>query len=348
MSYQNDQVIKWAVDTIKREYAEDVSLLLLYGSYENGTSNDLSDVDLYFIPKTERAYELNQTFIIGDIGYDLFPMSWHRVEEIANFNDRLLPCVGDVKILYVNSVEDETRFKNLQLTLQKHLSDPCFMLSKAKQRLNEAKKTIGELIIASTGGESRLHAASILCELAECVAFLNQTYFHRGLKTQFEDLKQMRHLPLHFLELYDFIVNTTSDEERQMACIALIKSTEFLVSHQDAQERNIDYDQLIGRYEELCSSFNKIYTHCKLQNAVLVYLSAAQVQEELNDITQSFNFPSFDLLGHFDASNLEEFSLEAFKIENDLIATLDDYVIPIRSFSNIETFLNTPSFARMS
>ncbi|MFR7896820.1 hypothetical protein [Turicibacter sanguinis] len=341
MRYQNDQVINWALNTIKREYAEDVSLLLLYGSYENGTSNDLSDVDLYFIPKTERAYELSQTFIIKDIGYDLFPMSWHRVEEIADFNDRLTPCVGDVKILYANSIEDERRFKHLQLKLHKHLSDRAFMLSKAKQQLTKAKKTMGELILANSTCESRLHAASIICQLSDCVAFFNQTYFHRGLKTQVEDLKQMRKLPLHFLELYDFIVTTTSNRDLQLACMALIKSTEFLLKQQDNQKQDLDYEKLIGRYEELCSSFNKIYTQCQLQNAALVYLSAAQVQVELNEITEDFHFPRFDLLCYFDASNLENFSIETFKIENQFITTLKEHSIPIRSFATIETFLET-------
>ncbi|MFR6473419.1 MAG: hypothetical protein ACLUPE_13910, partial [Turicibacter sanguinis] len=89
------------------------------------------------------------------------------------------------------------------------------------------------------------------------------------------------------------------------------------------------------------SSFNKIYTQCQLQNAALVYLSAAQVQVELNEITEDFHFPRFDLLCYFDASNLENFSIETFKIENQFITTLKEHSIPIRSFATIETFLET-------
>lgn len=41
----------------KIEYADDISLVLLYGWYMNGTANSHSDVDCYFIPKTERGYK---------------------------------------------------------------------------------------------------------------------------------------------------------------------------------------------------------------------------------------------------------------------------------------------------
>ena len=55
-------IIEWSIKKIEREYKDDVSLLLIYGSYENGTANGLSDVDFYFVPKTERAYKLSKTF----------------------------------------------------------------------------------------------------------------------------------------------------------------------------------------------------------------------------------------------------------------------------------------------
>ena len=47
----------------------------------SGTMNRLSDVDCYFIPKTERAYSFARTFMIEGVGYDIYPMSWERLEE---------------------------------------------------------------------------------------------------------------------------------------------------------------------------------------------------------------------------------------------------------------------------
>lgn len=346
MSYQNDQVIKWAIESIQQDYPDDVSLLLLYGSYENGTANHFSDVDFYFIPKTERAYELCQTFIINEVGYDLFPMSWERVAGLAELNESLIPCLGDVKILYAQSEADEQRFKDLQLTLHQHLNDKFFMLFKANERVKEAKQLIGELILSNSIGPMRLVAGSILLKLAECVAFANQTYFHRGIKTQLEDLKQMRFLPLHFLDLYEFIIETSSEQDLQIACIALLKSTEFFLAPQQMKREEVNQDQLSGRYEELCSSFNKIYTQCQLNNKTLVFLSAIGVAQELNAITSEFNLPPLKLLNFFDSSNLDDFSKKTLAIENQLLSYLDELGVQIRTYPTINDFVEKQTFAR--
>ncbi len=39
MNKRNDMIVKWAVNKIEKEYKDYVSLLLTYGSYENGTAN---------------------------------------------------------------------------------------------------------------------------------------------------------------------------------------------------------------------------------------------------------------------------------------------------------------------
>ena len=49
----NDKVVEWITNKVKTEYADDISLVLLYGSYMNGTANSKSDVDCYYIPKTD-------------------------------------------------------------------------------------------------------------------------------------------------------------------------------------------------------------------------------------------------------------------------------------------------------
>lgn len=135
MNKRNDMIIEWAVKRIEREYKDDVSLLLTYGSYENGTANLLSDVDFYFIPKTEHAYELCKTFIVEGIGFDLFPMSWERVEGLAELNEYLTPCLANVKVLYCNSEEDKRRFEELQNSLKKNLNNKFFMLDKASKKM---------------------------------------------------------------------------------------------------------------------------------------------------------------------------------------------------------------------
>ncbi|MDE7274071.1 MAG: nucleotidyltransferase domain-containing protein [Lachnospiraceae bacterium] len=78
----NDNVVKWILNKVRTEYANDVSLVLIYGSYVNGTANSKSDVDCYYIPKSENGYDLAVDFIIEGVGYDIFPISWESVEKL--------------------------------------------------------------------------------------------------------------------------------------------------------------------------------------------------------------------------------------------------------------------------
>lgn len=79
----NDRLIQWIKNKVKTEYADDISLVCIYGSYLNGTANSKSDVDCYFVPKTTRGYEMAVTFILDGVGYDIFPMTWERLGAIA-------------------------------------------------------------------------------------------------------------------------------------------------------------------------------------------------------------------------------------------------------------------------
>ena len=106
------------------------------GSFINGTANAKSDVDCYFIPKTERGYQFAVDFILNGIGYDIFPMNWERVENIANLKEVLLPCIGDVKILFYAEKEDLEKFKRLQNRLRSNLRDVEYTKNIAKERLS--------------------------------------------------------------------------------------------------------------------------------------------------------------------------------------------------------------------
>lgn len=120
---RNEMIVDWAVKKIEKEYKGEVALLLTYGSYENGTSNPLSDVDFYFIPKIEHAYKLSKTFIVEGIGFDLFPMSWERVAGLAEINECLTPCLANVKVLYCDSEEDICELRTLAGDIVMFLSD---------------------------------------------------------------------------------------------------------------------------------------------------------------------------------------------------------------------------------
>lgn len=44
----NEKLVVWIEEKVKREYAEDISLVLLYGSFINGTANPKLSSDTFW------------------------------------------------------------------------------------------------------------------------------------------------------------------------------------------------------------------------------------------------------------------------------------------------------------
>ena len=43
----NEKLVGWIAEKVKKEYPEDISAVVIYGSYVNGTAHAKSDVDCY-------------------------------------------------------------------------------------------------------------------------------------------------------------------------------------------------------------------------------------------------------------------------------------------------------------
>ena len=94
-------------------------MALLIGIRGHATDGDChGECFDYFIPATDRAYELEETFIIDGVGHDLYARSWERMEKSVTL-DEMTFVLANATILYAKSKEDEERF----LALQKKLAE---------------------------------------------------------------------------------------------------------------------------------------------------------------------------------------------------------------------------------
>ena len=94
------------IDKIKKDYASDVALVVIMGSTLYGDTHSRSDLDLYFVPKTERGNRLALTFIVDGIGFDFWAIPWDRLERIANHDERLASIITEGKVIYCASDAD--------------------------------------------------------------------------------------------------------------------------------------------------------------------------------------------------------------------------------------------------
>ena len=167
---RNQRYAEHMARLVAGEFAQDVSLLVAYGSFVTGGQSAVSDVDLYFVPATGRALALSRTFWIEDVGYDLFPMDWERLERIADFSDNLTPLVAEARVLYCRGAADAARFADLQAALRRNLSDSAHMLRAARQRVDEAYAHFGRLCAEEDVGRARYWAGALLMQCSDAFA----------------------------------------------------------------------------------------------------------------------------------------------------------------------------------
>lgn len=342
----NDRVVEWIKKKAETEYANDISLVLIYGSYINGTANHKSDVDCYYIPKTERGYQFASTFIIDGVGYDIFPMSWERVEGIADLNEFLTPLVGDVRIIYCSDARERERFRILQDRLKSNLACDEYIRKITENRCRQA----GELCSAMKAGhnacEIRKMAGTIIMILADAVAIHHHDYFHYGLKKQYENLcHAFGPIPKKITDGYKDVITAANGNETINCTIKLFQDVcEYLdlpiaiakeSQRECAVENNVDASYLAELYQEIVSTFNKIYICCENGDYILAFLSAVCLQQALDDETGY----SLDLLSDFNYLHLDMLAEKTHRVENELVQLIQTGGGIIKTYGSFEQFM---------
>ena len=346
----NDKVVEWITNKVKTEYADDISLVLLYGSYINGTANSKSDVDCYYIPKTERGYNLGIGFIIDGVGYDLFPISWERVEGIADLQECLLPLVGDVQVIYYGDLSDLERFKGIQSKLYSNLANDEYVKDIARKRCEEAKRMCEQINLNDSLSEIRKIAGHVIMTLADAVAIYNHDYFHFGLKKQYENLESnFPNVPSNIVTGYKEVVISLNQNDVIDRTVNLLRNVcDYMqitvesqgdtIIHEVTVAESVNASWLAGLYEEISSTFNKIYVCCENDNYILAFLSAVCLQRELDDAKEAGS-PSYDLLSYFDYRDLGKLAERTQLIEKDFVELIRNSGGNIKSYDNYEQFV---------
>ncbi len=346
----NDRIVNWITNRVTTEYVDDVSLVLIYGSYVNGTDNPKSDVDCYFIPKTERGYNMAVDFILGGVGYDIFPMSWDRVEGIADLKEPLLPLVGDVQIIYCAANDDLERFKTLQEKLKNNLSNNEYVRDIVKGKCEYVNEMCTLMNTSNRASEIRKLAGYAIMELADAAAIYNHDYYHFGLKKQFEDLEnKFLSIPRSIVSAYKSVVEAATIDEvkkhtmkmfHEVCTYLNITLTESkMTENQSIAEGPIDAARLAGLYEEISSTFNKIYVCCESGNYILAFLSAVCLQQVLDEAREA-GCPEYDILGCFDYKQLCQLHEVTQKTENDFVQMIVENGGHIKKYDSFEQFEN--------
>jgi len=342
MNKEGKKLNDWAIKKIKKEYRDDVLLLIAHNTYRLEKDADKASFS-FFYPVSEKAVGLAKTFIIDGVGYDLFPMSWERTERIVELEEDNVSVIADAEILYYRKEEDKKRFLDVQAKLQAHLHDPTFMLNKALEKVNIAMELYQTMMFEETTYKVRKAAGYIMMFLSNAVAYSNMTYFEKGHQNPMSDLMVMKNIPLDFIHLCEAVVNAESSDEIKKLCHDIIWNTRQFLSVKKGKgeetEYNHNFNDLAHWYHELSYAWREIYHWCDQKDAVKAFLRSCYLQSELDIVREEFGLEEFDLLGAFNARSLATYRKQAEVLEKQMISIIEKHGASIEVYDSVEEFL---------
>lgn len=302
------------LDKIKRDYPEDVSLVHVHGSYVYGETHEGSDLDIYFVPKTPRGYQLGCSFIVDGIGCDVWALSWERLERIAAHEEAIASIITEGQVLYYGTDDDMERFERLkrQALDTSRRSD---YLYRARKTLDKAYKNGFLIQNALTLPEVRSYAIGLFYDLSFSLAQLNQTIIKRGRKLLKQEILAMTYVPEAFGELYDTVFLHDDVQVIKNACVKLLQNTEKLTTEvlQQANPPMKFAEAFEWWYEEMIQSYNKIYHACETGDIYTPLYASAEFTSELDDILGRVGMtPDLpDMVAAYDRKDLQKIAKAA-------------------------------------
>ena len=337
---QTRALADWAIRKIEAEYQDDVCLLL--GRWTRHLDRDQEELGFhYYVPATSRSNGLARTFIIDGIGYDLFPMTWERVERMAEVRGDNPVNLDTAVILYARTDGDRQRFVSLQARLHANLQNPHFMYHRALEALDTAMRIHREMLFEEDLRTVRESAGYICMNAANAVAFTNGQYL--DMPDHGKALRSIKNVPAGFINRYEQIIRAGTADEQQRLCHDLIAVTRRFLDERDpnAVRRTSapDYSELAFWYQELSYTWRRVYYWCDRNDPVNAYLWCCFLQNEVDKVGADFGIDDLDMLSAFDAGDLPAFRKRAECVEQRIVAAIEAHGATIESYASVEEFL---------
>ena len=345
MKTTTQKLSEWAINKITTEYKDDIALLIAVENHSVNNDGHGECFD-YFIPATDRGFELSQTFIVEGVGHDLYPRSWERMERTANLIDPCTVCLDNAKILYYRNEDDKNRFLMLKKLLLGNLRNSEFLYKRVLEKLDNAMKLYQTMVFESEMYRVRTAAGYISDYLSEIVFYLNKTYFKNWRNGHIAELQKLQYMPHNFIEYYAAIIKAkTIDEVKTLSYLLIDVTRKFISTHKPnikSQQVNVNYQEFASWYQELSLTWRKIRFYCDTNNAELAFDNACYLQNELILIKDEYGIDKdkVDLLGYFNDEDLSSIQKRAEEIEMYVIEVIEKNGVKISKYDTVDEFLN--------
>lgn len=341
--FYSKEIIDWAVNKAKRDYPEDIAVILA-DRFANKTPGDGDCTALqFFVPATEKGFEAAMTFMVEGIGYDYFPISWERLEKIADLKDNLCFVLAEAQVVYAKSPGDEARFESLRKKLFTHLADRNYSYRIAEDKLKSVMDIYKNMVFEESPCALRKAAAWVNVLLAETIAAVNGDYVNRGFigsSYPLPYLETVSDLPEGYIKLSENVLEAEPEKLSDICRRLIVMVRKYLEEGMPETEREqADPSELAGWFEESAYTWRRIDYFCSVGDAGNAMTSGAYLQTELDIIGEKYELGDVDMLMSFDKNDLGAFNERAQLVMRNVRDRFEKLGVSIRDYGSLEDFL---------
>lgn len=319
------RIIEAVIQKAERDCPGALALIGVYGSQQTGDVHSKSDLDLLIVIDDDRGWALGKTFLLRDVGYDLYCTSWERLEADAACASPHLSKLLDADIVYTSGEEAKKRLAELRLRAADILSRPFSkeVFDRADAAFSRAKQAFADMLLEKKEGDCKKFLAEMIDETENTICLLNQTYFKLGLRRRFCELEQMPQKPENFVFLIQNAVASKTAAERNEAGCRLLAAVQSYFNSISFPKKAPSKDDIRGVYEEMVSNWkNKMLLADEINDPHLALINMASLQQLFDELHEQYDMERYDAISGFCPDNL---SASAAFFDNALEQFLGEY-----------------------
>ena len=336
------ELIDWAIRQAETTHKGKIAVIVgdRYANKHPGDGDGLAPN--FFIPAVPEGEAAAMTFVIGDVGYDYWALSWERLSSIADLEETIACILADGELVWAASAADEKRFYALRDRLNKNLSDPMYVCRVIARYLEDAMEIFKHMAFEEELGRLRVGARFIGIYLGGAIAAANGTYLKRreiGTDDPIGTLKTLARLPQGYLELQEKLPLATDGGTLLALCREMILKVRAFLKAMLPQGAEPSAKYPAGWYEEMTYTWRRIRYFCKLGDAANAFSWGAYLQADMEVLDGIVTEEERNILGQFDAGNLTHF---AQVCENTRILVRERLLARgenLREYDTLEDFL---------
>ena len=341
--FRNEELIRILKKKIDKLCPEYVDLIAIYGSFARGDYDERSDVDVLVVINDERGRAFAKSFIIGEVGYDFYALSWENLEADADFNVFSLSRLVDSRTVWFRESSVLSRFEKLRDKALAVISGGVSpkLLDMAEDSLNYAINAYGKAMLTEDYGKMRFYSAGVIFGVSSAASLMNATYFKLSDGRRMEEFQRMA-LPEGFAQCFMRIITEKRGIEIKSAMALLLRQMEAFLNQlrgKYIRKKNPTPEELRGTYEEMYSNYRgKILRARETQNPLAAFLAGAGCQDFYNDILKDCETQPMDLMKDFRASQLEMFAESFDKCLDEYKKQYDRQGMKVAKYESLKAF----------